>query len=63
MHIFNIHTNALSFIMVFIATPVGIIPEIRGTMAHLPEIIPTENILIPVPVMTTAQCQEDTGMS
>lgn len=47
----------------FTATPVGIIiPGIQGTMDHLLENIHTENTPIPVPVMTTAQCQEDTGM-
>lgn len=43
------------------AIPVGIIiPETQGTMGPLPEIIHTENTAILVPVMTTAQCQEDT---
>lgn len=47
----------------FTATPVGIIiPGIQGTMALLLEIIHTENTPIPVPEMTMAQCQEDTGM-
>ncbi len=57
--------TALHLIIVcFTATPVGIIiPEIRGTMDLLPEIIHTENTPIPVHEMTMAQCQEDTGMS
>lgn len=56
--------TALQLIMLFFtATPVGIIiPEIRGTMDLLPEIIHTENTPIPVPEMITVQCQEDTGM-
>lgn len=47
----------------FTATPVAIIiPGIQETMALLLEIIHTENTPIPVPEMTMAQCQEDTGM-
>lgn len=51
-------------VLCFTATPVGIIiPEIQGTMELLKETIHTENSPIPVPEMTMAQCQEDTGMS
>lgn len=46
----------------YAATPVGIIiPEIQETMDLLQEIIHTENIPVPVPEMTMAQCQGDTG--
>lgn len=52
------------FVLYFTATPVGIIiQEIQGTMDLLKEIVHTENTPIPVPEMTMAQCQEDTGMS
>lgn len=54
--------TALRLIVLFSATPVGIItPEIHGTMDLLPEIIHTENTPIPVPEMTMDQCQGDTG--
>lgn len=61
----HITVAALQLItLCFTATPVGTtIPEIQGTMDLLPEIIHTENIQIPVPEMTMAQCLEDTGMS
>ena len=56
---------ALRLIVLFLtATPVEIItPEIHGTTDLLPEIIHTENTQIPVPEMTMAQCQGDTGRS
>lgn len=51
------------YLFFFTATPVAIIiPGIQETTALLLEIIHTENTPIPVPEMTMAQCQEDTGM-
>lgn len=56
-------TTLLIIIISFTATPVGIIiPGIQGTTDLPPEIIHTESTPIPVPEMTTGQCQEDTGM-
>lgn len=44
------------------AIQVGItIPEIQGTTDLPPETTLTETIPTPAPVMTMAQCQEDTG--